>query len=71
LKPFRNLEGFDKGDPYLRLIHQNGISEHVKQFAIGHGADYIALLYRMLYDDMLNVSELAVLGYFCISALAL
>lgn len=66
------LEEFDKGDPYLRLIYQNGITEDVKQFSIiGHGSDYIALLYRILYDDMLNAEELAVLGYFCISALAL
>lgn len=66
------LEGFDKGDPYLRLIYQDGFSEDVKSFSIiGHGAPYVALLYRMLYDDMLRVEELAVLGYFCISALTL
>jgi len=64
------LQDFEKGDPYLRLVHGNGISEDVKDYAIiGHGAPYVAPLFRLLYDNMLTVSELAVLGYFAISSI--
>jgi 20S proteasome alpha/beta subunit len=64
------LQEFDTGDPYLRLIHGVGISERVIDFAIiGHGAPYVASLFRLLYDRMLTATETAVLGYFCISSI--
>jgi 20S proteasome alpha/beta subunit len=64
------LQEFDKGDPFIRLIHAAGISEVVKNFAIiGHGAPYVAALFKLMYDNMLNVNELAALGYFCIASI--
>ena len=64
------FQDFDKGDPYLRLVHGDGISEDVKDYAIiGHGAPYVTSLFRLLYDNMLTVSELAVLGYFAVSTI--
>jgi len=66
------LQDFDKGDPYLRLVHGEGISEEVKEYAIiGHGAPYVAPLFRLLYDNMLTVNELAILGYFAISSIVI
>jgi 20S proteasome alpha/beta subunit len=62
------LEGFDKGDPYVRLVHSQGMSEDVKDFAIiGHGAAYASSFFKLLYDPMLTAAELGVLGYFSIS----
>jgi len=64
------LKDFDNGDPYLRLVHGHGFSEDIKEYAIiGHGAPYAASLFRLLYDNMLNVTEVAVLGFFTISAI--
>jgi hypothetical protein len=64
------LQKFDSGDPYLRLVHGEGVSEDVENYAIiGHGAPYVAALFRLLYDNMLTVNELAVLGYFAISTI--
>ena len=64
------LENFDKGDPYLRLVHGKGISEDIKDFAIiGHGAPYVATIFRLLYDPMLTAIELGVLGYFSIQSI--
>jgi len=64
------LENFDKGEPYLRIVYQQGITEDIGQFAIiGHGAPYAHPLYRLLYDPMLTANELAVLGYFVISTI--
>jgi len=64
------LQEFDRGEPYLRLIHETGISEDVKDYAIiGHGAPYVAPFFRLLYDPMLTVNETAVLGYFAISTI--
>lgn len=52
------LQKFDSGDPYLRLVHGEGVSEDVENYAIiGHGAPYIAALFRLLYDNMLAVNE--------------
>jgi hypothetical protein len=54
----------------MELIHAEGISEFVRDFAIiGHGAPYVAALFKLVYDNMLNVNELAVLGYFCIASI--
>lgn len=62
------LKNFDKGDPYLRRVYGQGVSEEIKDFAIiGHGAPYTATFFKLLYDNMLSVNELAVLGYFAIS----
>ena len=62
------LKNFDKGDPYLRRVYSQGISEEIKDFAIiGHGAHYTATFFKLLYDRMLSVKELAILGYFAIS----
>jgi 20S proteasome alpha/beta subunit len=64
------LKNFDKGDPYLRRVYGEGISEEVKDFAIiGHGAPYVTPFFKLLYDRMLSVNELAVLGYFVISTI--
>lgn len=64
------LQNFNNGDPYLRRVHGEGISEEVKNLAIiGHGAPYVAPLFNLLYDNMLSVNELAVLGYFAISSI--
>lgn len=64
------LEGFDKGDPYLRLVHDTGLSEDIKDFAlIGHGAAYVATIFKLLYDPMLTARELGILGYFAIQSI--
>jgi 20S proteasome alpha/beta subunit len=64
------LDKFDKGDPYLRVVHSVGVTEHIENFAIiGHGAPYVAPFYRLFYDPMLTVNELAVLGYFAVSTI--
>jgi 20S proteasome alpha/beta subunit len=64
------LHDFDRGDPYLRLVHSQGVGEDVKRFAIiGHGAPYVAELFGLLYDPMLTAEELAVLGHFCIASI--
>ena len=62
------LKNFDTGDPYLRHVYSRGFSEEIKDFAIiGHGAPYTASFFKLLYDNMLSVNELAILGYFAIS----
>ncbi len=62
------LQSFNVGDPYVRLVYSEGISEEVKDFAIiGHGDPYAMPLFRLLYDNMLTVNELAVLGFFTIA----
>lgn len=64
------LENFNSGDPYLKLIHSEGVAEDVPKFAIiGHGAPYVAELFSLLYDPMLTVQEVAILGYFCIASI--
>lgn len=62
------LQSFDAGDPNVRLVYSEGISEEVKDFVIiGHGAPNAVPLFRLLYDNMLTVNELAVLGFFTIA----
>jgi len=62
------LEGFDKGEPYLRFVDGRGFSEKVNTFAIiGHGKDCATPLFKLLYDPQLNMRELAVLESFIIS----
>ena len=62
------LKNFDNGDPYLRLVSDQGISEEINTFAIiGHGAPYTTPFFKLMYDNMLSVNELAILGYFAIS----
>lgn len=64
------LEKFDSGDPFIRLVHGEGISEAIENYAIiGHGSPYVNPLFKLLYDNMLTVTELAVLGYFSISTI--
>lgn len=65
------LEKFSKGDPFIRRVLGEGVTEHVNEFAIiGHGAPYVSMLFRALYDPMLTASELGVLGWFSVTALA-
>jgi 20S proteasome alpha/beta subunit len=67
---FIGLEEFDKGDPYIRLIDPRGFSTPIEKFEIiGHGTPYVIALFKLFYHPMLNVNELAVLGYFCIATL--
>lgn len=65
------LKSFNAGDPHVRLVYSEGISEEVKDFAIiGHGAPYAVPFFRLLYDNMLTVNELAVLGFFTIASVS-
>jgi 20S proteasome alpha/beta subunit len=69
---FMGLHEFDKGDPYICLINDRGASIDINNFeVIGHGAQYAKVFFKMFYDKMLTVNELAVLGYFCIKWLSL
>jgi 20S proteasome alpha/beta subunit len=62
------LEGFDKGDPYARLVHADGVAEWIESYKIiGHGAYYALPFMRLFYDPLLTAEELAVLGFFVIS----
>jgi 20S proteasome alpha/beta subunit len=62
------LEGFDKGAPYLKAIDDRGLSEDVRRFSIiGHGRESAIPIFRMLYDQMLTLRELAILEAFVIS----
>jgi 20S proteasome alpha/beta subunit len=64
------LKDFNKGEPYLRWISKDGISEEVKTFSIiGHGAPYVTPIFKLLYDNMLTANELGVLGYLAISSI--
>jgi 20S proteasome alpha/beta subunit len=66
---FMGLQEFDK-KPYIRLIYDDGVSRNIERYCIiGHGANYVKILFNLLYDKMLTVNELAVLGYFCIETL--
>jgi 20S proteasome alpha/beta subunit len=65
---FMGLE-FDK-KPYIQQIYDDGVSRNSERYCIiGHGAKYVKILFNLLYDKMLTVKELAVLGYFCIETL--
>jgi 20S proteasome alpha/beta subunit len=67
---FMGPQGLNNDDPYIHLIYGDGISKNIKDFEIiGHGSKFIKVLFKLLYDDKLNVNELAVLGYFCIESL--
>jgi 20S proteasome alpha/beta subunit len=62
------LEGFDKGDPELFVIHSQGVSERVETGVVfGHGDRPTAPMFRLLYNQMLTCEELAVLGWFAIA----
>jgi len=64
------LDGFSEGEPYLRHVYSRGFSERIDNFAIiGHGAPYASMLFRLLYDPLLTAKELAILGWFTISAI--
>lgn len=69
---FMGLQEFDRGDPYICVINDRGASIDINNFeVIGHGAPYTKVFFKMFYDKMMNVNELAVLGYFCIKWLGL
>jgi hypothetical protein len=58
------------GDPYIHIIYSDGVSNNIRDFEIiGHGSRYIKVLFKLLYDERLHVTELAVLGFFCIESL--
>lgn len=59
------LEGFDKGEPELRILHSGGVSERVEDWTIfGHGDRPTAPMFKLFYDPHLTCEELAVLGWF-------
>lgn len=67
---FMGLKNIDKGDPELRLVESNGLSEEIKSYAIvGHASEYASTIFRMQYDGMLTATELAVLGWFTIAGI--
>ena len=56
-----DLKEFYKGEAYILRVHDNGITEDVKKYAIiGHGSPYVAALYSLCYEYELSVIELAV-----------
>ncbi len=62
------LDRFDRGEPYLRHVFDDGTSENVRAFEIiGHGREYASTLFKLLYRSDLTATELGVLGWFTIS----
>ncbi|MBS3923310.1 MAG: hypothetical protein KGZ37_09225 [Nitrosarchaeum sp.] len=64
------IDCFETGNPYLRVVYANAVSEKIRNFhIIGHGAPYATTLFSLMYDYKLTINELAILGFFTISAL--
>ncbi len=62
------LDIVNSGEGHLKRIDKYGVSENVERFAIiGHGAQYAASLFGLMYDEMLTARETALLGSFVIS----
>jgi 20S proteasome alpha/beta subunit len=62
------LEGFDAGEPYLKVMDERGVSQSIQKYVIiGHGSESATPLFRLLYDPNLTLRELAILECFVIS----